>query len=311
MLMDFSVILPVYNNALSLPELVARLIRTCETLSSQFELLFVDDGSRDNSLQVLHHLADADTRVKVIGLSRNFGQHPAISAGFEHAQGQLIILMDADLQDCPEDIPLLLHELHNSDCDVVYTLKQTEDGRISTRVTSALYHYVFSRLVGTTVPLNIGTFRAFNRQVLGALLKFLEANILYGPLMFYIGFTSKYVSLPYVNRPHGKSSYTFAKRLRLAANSLISYTDIPHRLTILLGALLLLGTFSYGLVVLVQYLVVGSSLPSGITMLILLNCILFGAVLFSLGIIGSYIFKIYQEVLRRPRYLVRSMRNII
>jgi glycosyltransferase involved in cell wall biosynthesis len=308
--MDFSIVLPVYNNAQSLPELVVRLIRTCESLSSQFELLFINDGSRDDSLQVLHQLADADIRVKVIGLSRNFGQHPAICAGFEHAQGESIILMDADLQDCPEHIPLLLQELNNSDCDVVYTLKQSEDGRISTRVTSALYHYVFSRLVGATVPLNIGTFRAFNRTVLGAVLKFPEVNILYGPLMFYIGFTISYVSLPYVNRPHGRSSYTFTKRLRLAADSLISYTDIPHRLTILLGALLLLGTLSYGLVVLMQYLLVGSSLPSGITMLILLICTLIGAVLFSLGIIGSYIFKIYQEVLRRPRYLVRSMRNI-
>lgn len=309
-MIDFSVVLPVYNNSLALPELVWRLINTCTSMSSQFELLFINDGSRDDSLQILCQLAEADTRIKVIGLSRNFGQHPAISAGFEHAQGQAIILMDADLQDSPEDIPLLLQELRNSDCDIVYTLKQAEDGVISSRLTSALYHYIFSKLVESTVPLNIGTFRAFDRKVLVALLKFPEVNVLYGPLMFYIGYTSKFVSLSFVKRPHGRSSYTFAKRLRLATNSLISYTDIPHRLTMLLGALLLLSTLSYGLVVLVQYLLVGSSLPTGITMLILLICTLVGAVLFSLGIIGNYIFRIYQEVLKRPRYLVRTTRNI-
>jgi dolichol-phosphate mannosyltransferase len=218
--------------------------------------------------------------------------------------------MDADLQDSPEDIPLLLYELSSSDCDVVYTLKQAEDGRISSRLSSALYHYVFSRLVGSTVPLNIGTFRAFDRKVLEALLRFPEVNILYGPLMFYVGYSSKFVSLPFIERPHGKSSYTFAKRLRLAANSLISYTDIPHRLTMLAGALLVLGTLSYGLLVTAQYLLVGSSIPSGTTIVITLICTLVGAVLFSLGIIGTYIFRIYQEVLRRPRYLVRTTRNI-
>lgn len=307
---EFSVVLPVYNNAQALPELVRRLLQSCRTVSDAFELLFVNDGSRDDSLRILHALADTDPRVKVIGLSRNFGQHPAISAGFEHAQGRAVILMDADLQDRPEDIPLLLQSLREGDCDVVYTLKQAEDGRTGTRLTSALYHYVFSKVVGSEVPLNIGTFRAFDRKVLEALLKFPEVNVLYGPLMFYIGFTSKFIALPFVERPHGKSSYTFAKRLKLAANSLISYTDIPHRLTTMAGALLLLGTLAYGLAVVAQYLLVGRSLPSGITIVILLICTLVGAVLFSLGIIGGYVFRIYQEVLRRPRYLVRTTRNL-
>ena len=308
--MDFSVVVPVYNNAQSLPELVRRLLKACQAVSQQFELLFVNDGSRDNSLSILNKLAETDLRVKVIGLSRNFGQHPAISAGFEHAQGMAIVLMDADLQDRPEDIPLLLQELKSSDCDVVYTLKQAEDGRASNRLTSALYHYVFSKLVGSKVPLNIGTFRAFDHKVHEALLKFPEANVLYGPLMFYIGYNSKIISLPFIERQHGKSSYTFASRLKLATNSLISYTDIPHRLTSLAGAMLLLGTLAYGLAVVAQYLLVGRSLPSGITVVILLICMLVGAVLFSLGIIGSYVFRIYQEVLRRPRYLVRSTRNL-
>jgi glycosyltransferase involved in cell wall biosynthesis len=308
--MDISVVLPVYNNAASLPELVKRLTESCQMISPNYELLFVNDGSHDGSLQILHEFADVESRVKVICLSRNFGQHPAISAGFERAQGKAIILMDADLQDRPEDIPMLLRELHNSKSDVIYTLKQDKNRRISHRLTSALYHYVFSKLVGSNVPLNIGTFRAFNQKVLHALLEFPEVNILYGPLMFYIGFKSKAVSLQFIQRPHGKSSYTFLKRLKLAANSLISYTDLPHQLTMAIGALLLLFTLSYVILVVVQYILVGSSLPAGTTIVILLICTLVGAVLISLGIIGSYVFRIYQEVLRRPRYLVRSTRNL-
>lgn len=246
-----------------------------------YELLFVNDGSHDDSLQILLKFADVESRVKVICLSRNFGQHPAISAGFERAQGKVIILMDADLQDRPEDIPMLLRELHSSESDVIYTLKQDKNRRISHRLTSALYHYVFSKLVGSDVPLNIGTFRAFNRKVLLALLEFPEVNILYGPLMFYIGFRSKAVSLQFVERPHGKSSYTFMKRLKLAANSLISYTDLPHQLTMAAGALLLLFTLSYVILIVVQYALVGSTLPGGTTIVIVLICTLVGAVLLA------------------------------
>jgi len=309
--MYFSVVLPVYNNAPALCELATRLLRECRSITESFELIFVNDGSTDDSLQFLNELADSDHRIKVIALSRNFGQHPAISAGFEHANGQYIVLMDADLQDRPEDIQRLLAELSCNDCDVVYTLKQPDNFSLPTaRLSSALYHFVFSRLVGSEVPLNIGTFRAFNHKVHSALLRFPEVNVLYGPLMFYIGFSSRIISLPFSRRPYGKSSYSLAKRIELASNSLMSYTDIPHRLTSLAGVLLLLGTLGYGLTVVIQYLLIGRSLPSGITVVILLICTLVGAVLFSLGIIGGYVFRIYQEVLRRPRYLVRSMRNI-
>ena len=309
-MIDISVILPVYNNSASLPELARRLIASCQEITLDFELIFVNDGSLDDSLRILNLLADVEERVKVISLSRNFGQHPAISAGFEHAKGNAIILMDADLQDRPEDIAILLKELRSSESDIVYTLKTVQEGKISNRVSSVLYHYVFSRLVGSRVPLNIGTFRIFNRKVLQALMQFPEVNILYGPLMFYIGFRSKSISLKYTERPHGKSSYTFAKRLRLASNSLISYTDIPHQLTTMAGALLLLVTLAYAILVAAQYVLVGSPLPSGTTIIIVLICILVGAVLFSLGIIGSYVYRIYQEVLRRPRYLIRTKRNL-
>ena len=307
---EISVVIPVYNNSASLEELSDRLINTLQKISGVFEIIYVNDGSRDSSLAVLRKLAAQNSSIKVISLSRNYGQHPAICAGFENASGQYTVLMDADLQDAPEGIEALISKLKTSGADIVYSVKKATDKKISSRLTSAAYHYIFSRIVNTDVPLNIGTFRAFNRKFLEAMLRFEESNILYGPLMFYMGFSSEYVELPYLERQHGKSSYTFTKRLKLAVNSLVSYTDIPHKASIWFGSTLLLVSLLYGLLVMFQYLLFGSSLPSGSTLILLVLCLTLGSVMLSLGIIGSYVFRVYQEVLRRPRYLIQERINL-
>lgn len=307
---EISVVIPVYNNSGSLEELTLRLIATLSAISRSYEVIYVNDGSRDNSLAMLRKLASTHPSIKVLSLSKNYGQHPAICAGFEHSTGEYTVLMDADLQDAPEGIETLITKLKNSDADIVYSVKNSVEKKFTSRLTSAAYHFIFSKIVNTKVPLNIGTFRAFNRKFLEAMLRFEESNILYGPLMFYMGFTSTYVELPYLERQHGKSSYTFTKRLKLAVNSLVSYTDIPHKASIWFGSSLLLASLLYGFLVLVQYLAFGSSLPSGSTLILLVLCLTLGSVMLSLGIIGSYVFRVYQEVLRRPRYLIQERINV-
>ncbi len=307
---EISVVIPVYNNAAALRELTARLLETLRQCAHCYEIVYVNDGSQDQSIAILKALAAQEPAVKVINLSRNFGQHPALCAGFEHASGGIIVLMDADLQDRPEDIVDLVKKLRDEDADVAYTIKQSTDRKLSTRLTSALYHYVFARIVGTDIPIDIGTFRAFNRKFLEAVLQFREVNVLYGPLMFYMGFKSCFLELPYLERPHGKSSYTFRMRLQLAINSLVSYTDVPHRLSIMFGVMLLVGSLLYGLVVTLQYLLFGASLPSGSTLILLVLCLTLGSVMMTLGVIGSYVFRVYQEVLQRPRYLVQERINL-
>lgn len=307
---EISVVIPVYNNAAALRELTQRLVATLGTCAGTYEIVYVNDGSRDTSLAILKELTAGHPAVKVINLSRNFGQHPAICAGFEHSRGDITILMDADLQDRPEDIVDLVRKLRDEGADVAYTIKQAADKKLTSRVTSTLYHYVFARIVKTDVPLNIGTFRAFNRKFLAAVLQFREVNVLYGPLMFFMGFRSCFLELPYHERPHGKSSYTFRKRLQLAVNSLISYTDVPHRLSMMFGVMLLSGSLLYGLVVTLQYLLFGASLPGGTTLILLVLCLTLGSVMMTLGVIGSYVFRVYQEVLHRPRYLVQEKFNI-
>lgn len=306
---EISVVIPVYNNEQSLSELASRLVTTFSILDKSYEIIFIDDGSRDNSINVLNLIATNNNNIKVIQLSKNYGQHPAICAGFEHARGNYVVLMDADLQDLPEHVVDLYKKITGEALDIVYTIKISEQ-KNNVRFTSLLYHYVFSKMVNAKVPKNVGTLRIFNRHFLMGILQFKEVNVLYGPLMFYMGFKSDYLELSYKERQHGRSSYTFIKRLKLATNSLLSYTDIPHKVAIFLGTFIFIASTLYCLLVLLQYALVGSSLPNGSTLILLVLFFTLGSVMIMLGIIGSYIFRVYQEVLHRPRYLIRDKINL-
>ena len=304
-----SVVLPVYRTGQYVRELYERLVAVLSPLASDFELLMVDDGSPDGAWDLIGELAGADRRLKGIRFSRNFGQHAAICAGFEHASGDVIVLMDADLQDRPEDIPLLLGHL-KGECDVVYTEKEGETESLLTRLTSRLYHAAVSRIARVPVPRNIGTFRLFTRRVLRALLAYPERHVLYGPLMFHIGFQAAVVRVPRVERRGSRSSYSFRKRLALAVDSLISYTDFPHRFLILFGSLILAFSVLYTLALLARYLLSSEALVPGLTLLALLITMSLGSLMVGLGIIGMYVFRVYQEVLRRPRYITSRTVNI-
>jgi dolichol-phosphate mannosyltransferase len=300
-----SVLVPVYNNEQTLEPLCARIASALG--GREYEVLLVNDGSRDGSWTQIEKLAALDPHVKAIGLSRNFGQHPAIAAALDHATGDVLVLMDADLEDQPEHIPALLAALDANRCDIVYTVK--EGGDSSNDITSRIYHYVFSRMVGVDVPRRLGTFRAFTRKVQQALRAFPERHVLYGPLMFYVGF--RYATMPATRGARsGGSSYSFAKRLRLAVNSLVTYSDLPPRLFMAIGLGMVALTFLYSLLVIAQYVVIGQRLPRGLTMVVLLLLGLTGMLMLAIGTIGVYVFRIFQEVLARPRYLVDHTINV-
>lgn len=298
-----SVIVPVYRNEASLEELVQRLSVTLTGLGRSFEILLIDDGSPDRSWEVIERLGEAHPEVVGLRLSRNFGQHPAIAAGLDRARGDVTVLMDADLQDEPEQLPALLAKLDEGS-DIVYTVNVDEDGGARSRFTSALFHYSFSRLAHVDVPHSIGTYRAFTRKFHDALLRYPERRPLYGPLMLYMGFTAAFV--PVARKPSRAraSGYTMLKRLGLAIDTLASYTNVPHRILLLIGTVLTSLSALYLAVLVVDYAIRGPELASGLTLVTGIVVLLMGAVLLSIGIVGSYVFRVFEEVLGRPRYLL-------
>ena len=301
-----SILVPVYNNEATIPELLDRLRKALDGLD--YEAVVVNDGSHDKSLALLKAQAVADPRLKVISFSRNFGQHPAIAAALEHAQGDVLVLMDADLEDRPENIPMLVRTLQERQCDIVYTTKI--EGTVTPRgLSSDAYHQVFSRTIGVTVPRRLGTFRAFTRKVGDALRAFPERDVVYGPLMFYVGFSFAIVPVDRGTRPGG-SSYTLAKRLGLAVNSLITYSDLAPKLFASAGAVMIAAPLLYGGIVLLQYLLAGRTLPEGLTIIVLLLSFLGGTIMLALGVLGVYVFRIFQEVLARPRYVIDETMNL-
>lgn len=271
----------------------------------------MDDASPDNSWEILQKLARNNPRVKLIRFSRNFGQHPAIAAALDHRTGEQIVLMDTDLQDRPEDIPRLLREL-KPEVHVVYSRKSNpECESFFTRWTSRLYHRVISKAISCAIPKDIGTFRAFSSQFASAISRYREHGVLFGPLMFHAGFPSTVVEVERDPRLRGKSSYSFSKRLNLAVNSLVSYTDLPHKCLMKVGMATLAGSAIYAVLVLVFYLLGRGALLPGLNLIVLLLTLLLGTTMLSLGVIGTYVFRIYQEVLARPRYLIERTENLL
>ena len=297
-----SVVIPVYRNEAVLDELVERLVRTLRTYGRPFEIVLVDDGSPDRSWERIQALSGLHPEVVGLKLSRNFGQHPAIAAGLERARGDATVLMDADLEDEPEQIPLLLAKLDEGN-DVVYTVSVDEAGAGTSRLTSAIFHYSFSRITQVDVPRAIGTYRVFNRKFRDALLSYPERRPLYGPLMLYMGFKTTFMPVPR-RRTRGSSSYSFLRRLSLAADTLVSYTNVPHKILVFFGSALAGASALYLVALVLDYVIRGPEVASGFTLLLGITLLLMGAVLLSIGIVGSYVFRVFQEVLGRPRYLL-------
>lgn len=297
-----SVLVPVYNNASTVAELHRRLVATLEALDRRFEIVFVNDGSADASLATLRRLAAEDPRCVVLSLSRNFGQHPAINAGLARATGDITVLMDADLQDRPEELPRLLQPLDdNPEIDIVYTTFELKDGTRS-RLTSRMFHAMFARLIDVHIPTNLGTYRAFSAKVREALLDYPERSAVYGPLMAQMGYTHIFIDVSRAEAVGRKTSYTFRRRLSLAVSSIISYGSFVHRFVTWIGLTLTLLSGGYLVAVLVQYLAGYRVLVSGQLLLLVITVLMSGVLLMTVGVLTAYTYRIFQEVLARPRY---------
>jgi dolichol-phosphate mannosyltransferase len=301
-----SIVAPVYNEVDSVAVLYERI---CAALTDiPFELVLVDDGSTDGSVDKLEALAADDPRVKVVLLSRNFGHQMALTAGLDHARGDAIVMMDADLQDPPEIIPQMLENWREGS-DVVYAVRETREGESFFKLATARWFYkIFDWL--TTVPLrhNSGDFRLLDRVALDALLTMRERSRFLRGMTVWVGFTQSAVLYHRDPRHAGSTKYTLARMLRFSLDAISSFSDRPLQLATLLG-FAISGLALIAIPVVVVLKIIGSYLPGFSTVEVTI-LLLGGIQLITIGIFGEYVGRIYDEVKGRPLYVVRARRNM-
>ncbi len=301
-----SVVAPVYNEEGTIGEFYARVCAALQGLA--FELVLVDDGSSDGSPLMLETLAASDPRVRVIHLSRNFGHQTALTAGLDHASGDAVVMLDADLQDPPELITTML-EHWRAGCDVVYAVRQERLGESRFKLTTARWFYrLFDKLAQVPLEHNSGDFRLLDRRALDALLSMRERNRFLRGMTVWVGYTQAAVSYQRDSRYAGETKYTLSKMLKFSLDAISSFSHRPLQLATLFG--FLISTLAFVAIPIVIVLrILGSYLP-GFSALTILVLLLGGIELIAIGIIGEYVGRIYDEVKGRPLYLVRARRNL-
>jgi dolichol-phosphate mannosyltransferase len=301
-----SVVAPMYNEA-GLVELFHERV-TGALEGVPFELVLVDDASRDGTGELLDRIADTDPRVRVVHLARNFGHQAALTAGLEHATGDAVVMMDGDLQDPPELIPEMLEHWRQGS-EVVYGVRRFRQGESRFKLTSARWFYrLFSRLTRLELEENSGDFRLLGRQALDALLAMPERNRFLRGMTVWIGFTQ--TSVPYDRdaRYAGETKYTVGRMLRFSLDAVSSFSWLPLQVATVLGFLFSAIAF-LGLPLVVIARVADIYVP-GVSSVLFAVLLLGGIQLITVGIIGEYVGRIYDEVKRRPLYVVRERRNV-
>lgn len=304
---DLSIVIPIYNEAAVLEELLKRLRAALAPLDLDWEVLFVDDGSQDGSWAVLERLAAEDSRVRALGLSRNFGHQRAISAGLEWARGRAVVVMDGDLQDPPELIPELLRRWQQG-YEVVYAVRTRRREPWLMRTAYRIFYRLLSALAEVEIPLDAGDFGLIDRRVLEVMRRMPERSRFVRGLRSWSGF--RQIGVPYERaaRARGRSKYSWGKLLRLALDGLLAFSSAPLRLATWMG--FFVSSISFVGIVLYLYRYFTTPRVPGFTTLIIALLFLGGIQLITIGIIGEYIGRIYEEVKQRPLYVVYRTLNL-
>ena len=298
---ELSVVVPVYKCDECLRHLHERLVTALVDVVSSFEIVLIDDRSPDGSWSTMLELARRDSRVKLVRLSRNFGQHAAITAGLEHATGSWIAVMDCDLQDPPEQLPVIYRKAQQG-FDVVYARRVGGGHSFLRRLASAGYFRLLNALLGTSFDAGFGNFSVISRKVRDEFLRMRDKDRHYLMILRWLGFESTTIDFPYATRYAGESSYTFGMLLRFAFDGLFFQTTTLLRWIIYLGfAVSAFGAF-LALFFVANYFV-GHSYP-GWTSLGVLLLLLAGFIIVSTGVTGLYVGKIFVQAKDRPLYVV-------
>jgi len=302
--MEISVVIPLFNEEHLVGNLVERTIAVLKGITPDFEILFVDDGSKDGTVSLLAGARKTDPRIKILELSKNFGHQAAFTAGLTFAQGRFTVMMDGDLQDPPELIPVMYRMLLSDEYDVIFG-KRTNKPDLHGRSLLALsFHKSFKRFSGFPDIDNVGNFSAMNHDALTALLQFTE-SIRYLPgLRHFIGFRQGFVEYRREERYQGKSKMKYSNLLALSSDAIFSFSKFPIRLCLYLGIIGIVVFFLAGLYTLLAKLTGFAIIGWSST---LLSLYFLGSIqLTFMGVIGEYVYRIYKESQHRPLYFVRK-----
>jgi polyisoprenyl-phosphate glycosyltransferase len=300
--LEYSVVIPVFNERENLDELCTRLVAVMCKLSGNFEIIFVDDGSTDDSFRILESFHARFRFVKVLRFSRNFGHHIAITAGIDRAVGDAVILMDADLQDQPEEIPKLLARFHEG-VDVVYGTRAKRRDSLPKRVTSALFVSLLNAATGSRYAMNSAVFRVLSRQVVEELKACREVSRFVIGLICWLGFTQDGVEVEHGSRFAGSTKYNTFKLVRLAFDAIMSFSYAPLRLATYVGCFVATIGLLTGVAVVVRKVFFGIPVMGYASLMVAL--LLLGSIqLLVVGLVGEYVGRIFTEVQGRPLYVV-------
>lgn len=300
-----SLVVPVYNEQETLPTFYQRATAVLESLQDPYEIIFVDDGSSDGSFDMLRALAEKDRHVRVVSFSRNFGHQTAVTAGLHYARGKAVAVIDADLQDPPEFLPQMLEKWREG-YQVVYAVRKTRKEHWLKRTAYRAFYRLLRSLAYVDMPLDAGDFAVMDRRVVDELNAMPERNRFVRGIRAWVGF--KQIGLEYdrAERFAGESKYSLRKLFKLAYDGVISYSFVPLRLATHLGFAISGVAFALILYLVGLRIVYGEKIIAGWTSTVVVVLFLGGVQLLSLGILGEYVGRIFDEVKRRPLYVVRE-----
>jgi dolichol-phosphate mannosyltransferase len=299
---DYSVILPVYNEEGTLQILYERLTKVMRGVSQNYEIVFVDDNSKDNSFDIISEFNKNDPKVKVVRFSRNFGHQAAITAGLDHARGDAVIMMDADLQDPPEVITQMV-EKYKEGYDVVYAKREKRKGESIFKLwTASIFYRLINYMTDVDIPLDTGDFRLISRKVVDSLKSINEKNRFLRGLITWVGYRQIGVNYIRDSRYAGETKFTVKKMMRFAIDGISSFSHVPLKIATLMG--FVVSFISFLLVLGVFYFRLTHEPAPGWASIMVTITFIGGIQLIAIGIIGEYLGRIYDEVKNRPLYLL-------
>lgn len=302
--MKISIVSPVYRAENTLAELVTRILQATQELTADREIILVDDASPDNSWVEIERLAAIHSEVKGIKLSRNFGQHYAITAGLDAAQGDWVVVMDCDLQDRPEEIPNLMQKAKEG-YDVVLARRANRQDGFFKQLSSKLFYRTLAYLTGSQQDEQIANFGLYHHKVIQEIVGMRESIRYFPTMVKWVGFRQASLDVEHAARKEGESNYNFKRLFNLALDIMLAYSDKPIRLTVKLGFIVAFTGFLFALYTIYKYLT-GVIIVAGYASLIVSIWVLTGFLLITLGMVGLYVGKTFEGVKNRPIYIVEK-----